>query len=52
MLIKRCLLSIQLNGVNSEEVDGAFPRFGPFEEDGKSGKIMWNLLKAREFGLP
>ncbi len=52
MLTKRRFLSIQLNGVNSEEVDGAFSRFGLPEEDGKSGKIMRSLLKARgEFGL-
>jgi hypothetical protein len=52
MLIKRRFLSIQLNGVNSEEVDGAFPRFGLSEEDGNSGQMMKRLLKARELGLP
>jgi hypothetical protein len=52
MLIKRRFLSIQLNGVNREEVDGDFPRFGLSEEDGESGKMMGRILKARELGLP
>jgi len=52
ILIKRRFLSIQLNSVNSEEVDGTFPRFGLFEEDDKSSQMMKRLLKARELVLP
>lgn len=52
MLIKKSLFSIQLNGVNTEEVDGALPRFGLSEEGGKSGKMMKSILKARRLGLP
>ena len=51
MLIKRRFLSIQLNGVNSEEVDGTFPRFGLSEEEGKSSQMVKRLLKAIELGF-